>query len=76
MLHNSPYYIINYDENTGSTENVTSGLEGRTIKISKFSWKENSPEKFKTLLMAINEIEKLIPNKGLDIEFAISLKFH
>jgi len=74
LNHNSPYYVINYDDATGLSDSVTSGSITKTIKILKPRWKKNTPNKFKRLLFAIREIEKKFPNKGLDIEFAINKK--
>ncbi len=73
LQNNSPYYIINYDSK-GSTNSVTSGIEGRTVKISRFLPEEEIPEKFRKLILAIKETERLMPNNGLDIEFGINKK--
>ncbi|MBN4049050.1 hypothetical protein JYT91_00365, partial [archaeon AH-315-M20] len=70
--NNSPYYIINYDDQTGSTDSVTKGLENKTIKILRFCDPSDYPEKLKKLMSAIKEIELLIPDISLDIEFAIN----
>jgi glycerol-3-phosphate cytidylyltransferase-like family protein/phosphohistidine swiveling domain-containing protein len=71
---NSPYYVINYDDQTGSTDSVTKGLENKTIKILRFCDTNDYPEKLKKLVFAIKEIESIIPNISLDIEFAINKK--
>ncbi len=69
---NSPYYVINYDDQTGSTDSVTKGIENKTIRISKFCNEEDYPEKFRKLMASIKEIESIIPNISLDIEFAVN----
>ena len=67
---NAPYYVINYDNTTGSTESVTAGRENKMILISHFT--EDYPREFAGLLEAVKEIEELTPNLPLDIEFAIN----
>ncbi|MEK6935084.1 MAG: PEP/pyruvate-binding domain-containing protein [Nanoarchaeota archaeon] len=72
LENNAPYYVINYDNKTTSTDTVTKGQENKTIKISKFADPKNIPELFKKLITSVNEIESLIPDLTLDIEFAIN----
>ena len=67
----APYYIINYDDRTGSTNSVTSGTENKIIKISYFADRENL-QKWEKLIDAVSEAEKGIPNVPLDIEFAFT----
>lgn len=67
----APYYIINYDDKTGSTDSVTKGLEDKTIKISRFCKQDAYPERFRKLMLSIKEIESIIPNLSLDVEFAV-----
>lgn len=82
----SPYYIINYDATTSSTESVTDGTGEhlRTAIIRKDVLSDGAefpadsassqfPEvlEFKQLLGAIRELEELIGHDSLDIEFAI-----
>lgn len=67
---NAPYYVINYDDSTGLTDTVTKGIENKTIFISHFT--KSFPEKFKPVLKSIKEIEDLIPEIPLDIEFAVN----
>ena len=64
----SPYYVFNYDT-SGSTDSVTSGLKGSKIEILRNYETNTSP--FKQLLSAIREIEEVIPNTILDIEFGV-----
>ena len=69
LRKNGPYYVINYDDTTGSTDSVTAGRENKTIYISKFF--SSAPELMKGLLAAVQEIEAIIPSIPLDIEFAV-----
>ncbi len=69
---NSPYYIINYNDESKNTETVTSGQKSKLLRIFKSTDLKilNSP--WKKLISAIREIEEIIPNYPLDIEFAIT----
>jgi len=71
---NAPYYIINYDDRTGLSDTVTKGVENKTIHILKWANREYTPEKIRNLLSAVQEIEEIIPEISLDIEFAINKK--
>ncbi|WP_313163913.1 PEP/pyruvate-binding domain-containing protein [Sedimentibacter sp.] len=66
---NRPYYLINYDDN-GSTDSVTSGVGGKTIWIAHDSEKIDSP--WDELVRAVREIECLMDDMVLDIEFAVT----
>jgi len=66
----APYYTINYDEG-GSTEGVTSGKIGKTIRI--FCNTRLEIEKpWSILLESIKEIELILGTNYLDIEFGIT----
>ncbi|MBS3116243.1 adenylyltransferase/cytidyltransferase family protein [Candidatus Woesearchaeota archaeon] len=67
---NAPYYVVNYDDKTGSSDSVTAGRENQVMIIAHDA--ENIPEKMKPLLEAVQELEQKIPSLPLDIEFAIS----
>ncbi len=74
----APYYRFNFDDQTQSTESVTSG-EGeslRTVIINR-----SHPEKLATVeptlvpvLNAVTELESLLGFDRLDIEFAVDTK--
>ena len=73
----SPYYIINYDDTTGLTNTVTSG-SGKFSNKSLYIYRDNTrllkSVRFIRLINAIKELEKLLDNQYLDIEFAIDKK--
>ena len=67
----SPYYVINYEDGD-STDSVTKGIIGNTIKIHNKTPRNKIPSKWKKLIIAIKEIEYVSNNNKLDIEFAIT----
>lgn len=70
----APYYVINYDDVTGSTSSVTSGdgyYANRTLYVHRNSVGEVSSNRFQILLAAVQEIEHLLGSDFLDIEFAL-----
>ena len=69
----APYYCINYDDTTGSTDTITSGASGdsKTLYVLRDRWQTLSSERFIKLLSAVQEIETYTKNSSLDIEFAI-----
>ncbi len=70
----SPYYIINYDEDSHRTDSVTSGQSNKLKTFIKFKNFKTKVKKFEKLFDAIQEIEEVCQNDCLDIEFAIDKK--
>lgn len=72
----APYYIVNYDDVTGSTESITSGSSKlhKTLVIRRDAsiMSPNLPENLLELLPALREIESLLGYDSLDIEFALT----
>jgi phosphohistidine swiveling domain-containing protein len=70
----APYYVINYDDTTGSTDSVTSG-EGGEVKTlflhRNSSPADHTPVELHRLMEAVRELEHLVGHDSLDIEFAI-----
>ncbi len=70
----SPYFVINYDDISKKTDTVTGGSginSNKSVYVFRNSFKVMRSNRFKNLLISINEIEKLLNFKYLDIEFAI-----
>ena len=69
----SPYYVINFDDGT-NTDTVTKGEIGNIFKIFRFLKLTKIPKKWRKLIIAVKEIEKIIGIENLDIEFGINKK--
>ena len=67
------YYVINYDDVSGSTDSVTSGskLGGRVINIFRDDTTGIRSQKLKKVIESTKEIEVKIGVKPIDLEFAI-----
>ena len=69
------YYVVNYDDESGLSNSVTSGsgkFSNRTVLISKKNIKFIQSKRFKKLIKAISEIEEIFKSDDLDIEFIIT----
>lgn len=74
--HGAPYYTVNFDDTTSSTETVTSGRGRhlRTVVVRRGSDQSRprlSP-RLGRVLAAVAEIETVVGHDALDIEFAVT----
>jgi glutamine kinase len=70
----APYYVINYDDQSGLTNTVTSGegqYANRTLYIHRGTTQAVRSERFQKLLQAVQELENTMGSCLLDIEFAL-----
>lgn len=76
LAHGAPYYVVNYDDLTQSTDSITSGAsrDHKTLLVHRngSSRDDLAPASVRNLLPALREIEDLLDYDSLDIEFAIS----
>tara|TARA_B100001094_G_C18190762_1_gene807038 strand:+ start:169 stop:3162 length:2994 start_codon:yes stop_codon:yes gene_type:complete len=74
----SPYYVINYDDISGSTSSITSGADGnfRNIVLShtNTSVVKNIDNRISKVIEATIELQNIFGFDKLDIEFAIDNK--
>jgi glutamine kinase len=78
IANNSPYYVINYNDVSKSSNNVTSGQgihSNKKIYISRMGVKNLKSTRFKSVLKTIRKIEILFNNNHLDIEFIVKKNF-
>jgi phosphohistidine swiveling domain-containing protein len=69
----APYYVINFDDSTARTDTVTGGAQARTVFVHRDSAHDSGlPAMLSSVLLTVQNIEKLVGHDSLDIEFAVT----
>lgn len=71
LRNRAPYYLINYTE-SGATNDVTAGHDVLHVDISRSVECELLAQPWRVLIAAVREIEELLDDLVLDIEFAVT----
>lgn len=66
----APYYIVNYDDNSGSTDSVTSGRSNELKTFYAHHSSQNVPLPLQGVIDLLGELATLYGRQALDIEFA------
>ncbi len=70
----APYYVVNYDDHSGLTDSVTAGFSNGLKTYVRFKQSPHPPETedLKQIIDAAAEVEAIVGNDALDIEFAFT----
>lgn len=66
------YYVINYDDTTGTTDTITSGTKRNSKLFYCFRTVMPEDERLAGVILMAQELERILEHQNLDIEFAIS----
>ncbi|MFL2769943.1 MAG: PEP-utilizing enzyme [Rhodospirillaceae bacterium] len=67
------YFVVNYDDTDGRTDSVEGGLSGclKTLYLHKGRG-QNPPDRFCGVIELLRELDSLIEDVPLDVEFAVT----
>jgi len=68
--NSAPYFVINYDDNSGSTDSVTSGRSNELKTFYAHHSSANVPAPLHGVIELLRELAGLFERTALDIEFA------
>lgn len=76
LANGAPYYVLNYDDVSGSTESITNGSSSqhKTLVMRRDAADSSTviPVCLSGMLPALREIESLLGYDSLDVEFAVT----